>query len=216
MSARERAPLVRADDRATWRTWLEANHAVTPGAWLLIRRRADAVGLEYQAAVEEALCFGWVDSTLGQVEGGVRKLYFAPRRPRSPWAASNRARVEGLIAGGRMSPAGLAVVARAKADGSWNVLAQAERLEVPEDLATALRMRAPADMHFDAFPASTRRMLLGWIATARRPETRAARITRVAEAAAQNERTPVRVAGRAPAPADGGRSGEGSSLPRQT
>lgn len=193
MSAHERAPLVRAVEREAWRAWLEANHAAAQGAWLLICRRADAdvVGLDYETAVEEALCFGWVDSTSGRAEGGLRRLYFAPRRRRSLWAASNRARVERLMAAGRMAPAGLAAVERAKADGAWDILEQAERLEVADDLADALRARAPADVNFAAFPPSTRRMLLGWIATARRPDTRATRITRVVEAAAKDERTPA-------------------------
>jgi uncharacterized protein YdeI (YjbR/CyaY-like superfamily) len=129
-----------------------------------------------------------VDSTGGHVDDERGKLYFAPRKPRSVWAASNKARVERLIGEGRMTPAGLAVIDRAKANGSWEILDAAERLEVPEDLAAALDVRPPAATNFAAFPPSARKMLLGWIALARRPETRAARIARIAEAAARNER----------------------------
>ena len=183
MSVLDDAPHVHADDRATWRAWLEANHATARGAWLVTwRPRSGRVGLDYEAAVEEALCVGWVDSTGGHVDDERGKLYFAPRKPRSVWAASNKARVERLIREGRMAPAGLAAIERAKANGSWEVLDVVERLEVPEDLAAAL--------NFAAFPPSTRKTLLGWIAVARRPETRAARITKVAEAAARNERAP--------------------------
>jgi uncharacterized protein YdeI (YjbR/CyaY-like superfamily) len=189
MSARDDAPHVHADDRATWRAWLEANHATAGGAWLVSwRPRTGRAGLEYEAAIEEALCFGWVDSTSGTVDDERRRLYFAPRTPRSVWAASNKARVERLIRDGRMAPAGLAAIERAKAKGSWDVLDAAERLEVPDDLAAALEARPPAAVHFAAFPPSARKMLLGWIATARRPETRAARVAKVAEAAARNER----------------------------
>ena len=101
------------------------------------------VGLDYEAAIEEALCFGWVDSTGGRVDDDRGKLYFAPRKPRSVWAATNKARVERLIAAGRMAPAGLAAIERAKANGSWEILDSVERLEVPEDLAAALE-RPPA------------------------------------------------------------------------
>jgi uncharacterized protein YdeI (YjbR/CyaY-like superfamily) len=189
MSVLDDAPQVHADDRATWRAWLETNHATARGAWLVTwRARAGRVRLEYEAAIEEALCFGWVDSTGGHVDDERGKLYFAPRKPRSVWAASNKARVERLIGEGRMAPAGLVAVERAKADGSWTILDAAERLEVPGDLAAALEARPSAAASFAALPPSARKMLLGWIAVARRPGTRAARITEIAEAAARGER----------------------------
>ncbi len=189
MAHLEDAPQVRADDRATWRAWLEANHATSSGAWLVTwRARTGGVGLDYALAVEEALCFGWVDSTGGRVDDELGKLYFAPRKPRSAWAATNKARVERLIRDGLMRPAGLAAIEQAKASGSWEVLDGPERLEVPEDLATALDANPPAAANFAAFPPSARKMQLTWIALARRPETRADRVTKIAEAAARNER----------------------------
>jgi uncharacterized protein YdeI (YjbR/CyaY-like superfamily) len=189
VSALDDAPHVHADDRATWRAWLEANHAAARGAWLVTwRPRTGHAHLDYEAAVEEALCFGWVDSTGGHFDDDRGKLYFAPRKPRSGWAATNKARVERLIADGRMAPAGLAAIERAKANGSWELLDSVERLEVPDDLATALERLSPAAANFAAFPPSARKMLLGWVALARRPETRATRITQIAEAAARNER----------------------------
>jgi uncharacterized protein YdeI (YjbR/CyaY-like superfamily) len=189
MSGLNDAPRVHADDRATWRAWLEANHAAARGVWLVTwRPRSGRVGLDYESAIEEALCFGWVDSTGGHFDDDRGKLYFAPRKPRSVWAASNKARVERLISEGWMAPAGLAAIERAKANGWWEILDAAERLEVPEDLAAALDARPPAAANFAAFPPSARKMLLGWIAVEQRPETRAARITEIAEAAARNER----------------------------
>jgi len=189
VSILEDAPHIQPDDRATWRAWLEANHETARGVWLVTwRPRSGRVGLGYEAAIEEALCFGWVDSTSGHVDDERAKLYFAPRRPRSVWAASNKARVERLIDEGRMTPAGRAVIERAKANGSWEILDAAERLDVPGDLQAALEARPPAAARFAAFPPSVRKTLLGWIALARRPETRAARIARIAEAAARNER----------------------------
>ena len=189
MSALDDAPQVHADDRATWRAWLEANGETAGGAWLVTWRRSSGrVGLDYEAAIEEALCFGWVDSTGGRVDDERGKLYFAPRKPRSVWAATNKARVERLMAAGRMAPPGLAAIERAKANGSWEILDTVERLEVPADLAAALAAHPPAAVNFAAFPPSARKMLLGWVATARRPETRAARIAEIAEAAARNER----------------------------
>jgi uncharacterized protein YdeI (YjbR/CyaY-like superfamily) len=189
VSALDRAPLVEVDDRAAWRAWLEDNHATPDGAWLVARRRgSDRVGLDYEAAIEEALCFGWVDSTAGRVDQERGKLYFARRKPHSAWAATNKARVDRLIAAGRMTPAGLEAIERAKANGSWTVLDAVERLEVPADLRQALADRPRADEHFAAFSPSARKQILAWVAFARRAETRERRIRAVAEAAARNER----------------------------
>jgi uncharacterized protein YdeI (YjbR/CyaY-like superfamily) len=182
----DEAPQVHADDRATWRAWLSANHATARGAWLVTwRARSRRAGLPYEAAIEEALCFGWVDSTGGVVDEERGKLYFAPRKPRSVWAASNKARVERLIADGRMQPAGLAAIERAKSNGSWEVLDSVERLEVPDDLARALALVVGASSAFAALTSSLRKQHLASIALARRPETRAERIGRVVASVAR-------------------------------
>ena len=188
MSALDDAPLVPADDRATWRSWLEAYHATARGAWLVTWRRGHGPVLEYEAAVEEALCFGWVDSTAGRVDEARHKLYFAPRKPGSGWAATNKARIERLLAEGHMAPAGIAAVERAKADGSWTALDAIEAGVIPDDLAAALAAQPPAAANFEAFPKSARRAILVWIAGAKRPETRAARVQETATLAARNER----------------------------
>ena len=107
MSVHDEAPSVHADDRAAWRAWLEVHHATARGAWLVLHRaRAGPPGLDYESAIEEALCFGWVDSTLRRLDDKRTRLFFSPRRSRSTWAASNKARVERLIAEGRMTSAG--------------------------------------------------------------------------------------------------------------
>ena len=189
MSALDDAPLVQPEDRAAWRAWLEANHATVRGVWLVTwRARSGRQALAYEACIEEALCFGWVDGTAGTVDEDRGKLYFSQRRPRSVWAATNKARVERLIASGRMQPAGLAAIERAKADGSWTVLDGPERLEVPPDLAAALDAHPPAAERFAAFPPSARKQMLSWVAMAVRPETRASRIEQIAVKAARNER----------------------------
>jgi uncharacterized protein YdeI (YjbR/CyaY-like superfamily) len=189
VSALDDAPQVHVDDRATWRAWLEANHETARGAWMVTWRPGSArTGLGYVAAVEEALCFGWVDSQGGNLDDERTKQYFAPRKPRSAWAATNKARVERLIAEGRMAPAGRAAIERAKANGSWEILDAVDRLEVPADLAEALGAHPLAAVNFGAFPPSARKQMLTWIAIARRPQTRVARIAEVAAAAARNER----------------------------
>jgi uncharacterized protein YdeI (YjbR/CyaY-like superfamily) len=192
VSALDDAARLHADDRATWRAWLEVNHATAAGVWLVTwRPRSGKGSLDYEAAVEEALCFGWIDSTGHRLDADRGEQYFAPRKIRSPWAATNKARVERLIRDGHMAPAGLAAIAQAKANGSWEVLDSVERLEVPDDLAAALEAHPPAAANFAAFPPSARKMQLAWVAFAQRPVTRATRITAIAEAAARNERARV-------------------------
>jgi uncharacterized protein YdeI (YjbR/CyaY-like superfamily) len=186
--ARDDAPLVHAEDRATWRAWLEANHASGTGVWLVSWRRGQGPAVPYEEAVEEALCFGWIDSSGGTIDERRSKQYFAPRKPTSGWAATNKVRIERLTAAGLMHPAGLAAIERAKGNGSWTLLDDVERGLVPDDLAAALAAHPPAASNFEAFPKSVKRMLLERVAQARRPETRAARILEIATLAARNER----------------------------
>jgi uncharacterized protein YdeI (YjbR/CyaY-like superfamily) len=182
------APAVHPEDRAEWRAWLEAHHATAKGVWLISWRRGHGPRVEYEDAVEEALCFGWIDSQGGNLDERRSRQYFAPRKPTSGWAATNKARVERLIAEGRMAPAGLEAIERAKANGSWTLLDDVEQGVIPGDLAAALAARPPAAAMFDAFPKSARRAILEWIAQAKRPETRARRVLETAERAAGNER----------------------------
>jgi uncharacterized protein YdeI (YjbR/CyaY-like superfamily) len=192
MSVRDEAPHIHPADRAEWRGWLEANHASARGVFVVSwRPKTGRPTLDYEDAIQEALCFGWVDSSGGVVDDERARLYFAPRRPGSVWAASNKARVERLVAAGRMTAAGRAAIERARADGSWTVLDGAERLEVQPDLAKALAANPVSEANFAAFPPSARKMAIAWIATAKRQETRDRRIAEVVEAAARNERRPA-------------------------
>jgi len=182
-------PWVQPSDRASWRAWLIANHAASPGVHLVTWRRATGQPtVDYGAAVEEALCVGWVDSKAGKLDEDRSTLWFTARRPRSGWSRPNKERVERLIAEGLMLPAGLAVIEGAKASGSWSLLDGVEDLVVPDDLAVALDGNAPARTNWEAFPPSARRAILEWIVQARRPETRARRIEETATKAARNQR----------------------------
>jgi uncharacterized protein YdeI (YjbR/CyaY-like superfamily) len=183
-------PTVEPGSRAAWRAWLEANHGAAPGVWVVHpkRRFAGPGDLDYEAIVLEALCFGWIDSVARRVDEQRTSLYVAPRKRRSGWAATNKARVERLIAEGLMAPAGLRAVEQAKADGSWTVLDASEAMAEPPDLRAALDADAVARARWDASPPSARKMAIGWIDMARRPETRAARIEEAVRAAAENRR----------------------------
>jgi uncharacterized protein YdeI (YjbR/CyaY-like superfamily) len=175
--------------RAAWRQWLAANHARASGVWLVFfKKETGKPRVDYDEAVEEALCFGWVDSKPAKLDAERSMLYFAPRKPRSGWSKPNKDRVERLSAAGLMEPAGLAKVEAAKLDGSWSALDAVEALEVPADLAAALASLDGAAANFDAFPRSARRGILEWIAQAKKPETRAKRVEETARLAARNER----------------------------
>jgi len=180
---------VEVDSREALRAWLEANHRRRDSVWLVTYKAADAARhVPYDTIVEEALCFGWVDSLPRKLDEARTMLLLSPRKARSAWSAANKARIDRLIADGRMTEAGLARVEAARADGSWTFLDDVEALIVPDDLAAALAAHPPAADRFGAFPRSVRRGILEWIKQARRPETRARRIAETARLAAQNRR----------------------------
>ena len=175
--------------RAEWRAWLEQHHADTTGIWLITYKKATGKPrVAYEEAVEEALCFGWIDSKGNKLDEERSMLWFAPRRPGSGWSKPNKERVERLLAAGLMAPAGLAKIAAAKEDGSWAALDAVEALDVPPDLEAALAASPAAQQHWDAFPRSAKRGILEWIANAKRAETRARRIEETARLAAENIR----------------------------
>jgi uncharacterized protein YdeI (YjbR/CyaY-like superfamily) len=175
--------------RAQWRQWLEANHTRPDGVWLVTyKKETGQPRVEYDEAVEEALCFGWVDSKPNTLDERRSLLWFAPRKPRTGWSKPNKDRVERMLAAGLMAPAGLAKIDAAKADGSWSKLDAVEALDIPPDLAAALAAYPAAAANFDAFPRSVKRGILEWIATARKPETRAQRVDETARLAEDNVR----------------------------
>jgi len=175
--------------RAEWRAWLGAHHARSEGVWLVFFKKATGKPrVTYDEAVEEALCFGWIDSKPGKLDEERSMLYFAPRKPGSGWSKPNKERVARLLEAGLMAPAGLAKVEAAKRDGSWNALDAVEALTIPPDLEAALATNETARVHFSAFPRSVKRGILEWIVSAKKPETRAKRIQETVTLAAENKR----------------------------
>lgn len=185
----DRYEQVQVESRAELRRWLAANHRSSPGIWLVTFKKADPERyVPYDDIVEEALCVGWVDSLPRKLDDRRSQLLLTPRKPGSNWSRVNKERVERLIAAKRMTAPGRAVVDAAKADGSWAALDAVENLTEPDDLRVALDANPDARRHWDAFPRSTKRGILEWIGNAKRPETRANRVTETAELAAQNIR----------------------------
>jgi len=175
--------------RAEWRRWLEEHHTRAEGIWLISYKKGTGKPrLEYDEAVEEALCFGWVDSKPNKLDEERAMLWFAPRKAGTGWSKLNKDRVEKLIGDGLMTSAGFAKIEAAKKDGSWNALDKIEALEIPPDLAEALAANKTAQEYFNAFPRSVKRAILEWIAGAKKAETRAKRIDETVTSAAKNNR----------------------------
>ena len=171
--------------RAMWRTWLQQNHGGSGGIWLAIAKK-HADGLHYDDAVEEALCYGWIDSTVRKLDEDYFQQWYSPRRAGSIWSRSNKQRVERLIAEGKMTTAGLAVVNRARDDGSWDALDQVEKLAVPDDLGRVLAENHQARKAYEELPPSQKKQYLYWINSAKRDDTRERRVRETIERLTQD------------------------------
>ncbi len=171
-------PELLVPDARAWRAWLETHHADSTGVWLVMGKKGgDVTALSYEPAVEEALCFGWIDGQLRARDAGSSLIRFTPRTRTSRWSQSNVDRVARLEAEGRMTAAGRAVVAAAKADGRWEMAyAGAATAEVPPDLAAAIAAVPEAQAMFDVLTSTNRYALIYRVQSVKRAETRARKI----------------------------------------
>ncbi|WHP60074.1 YdeI/OmpD-associated family protein [Arthrobacter sp. KFRI-F3372] len=176
-------------DAAAWRRWLEANHSTSPGVWLVLHKKGGNVTeLDYAAALDEALCFGWIDGQARRRDEQTSLQRMTPRRPRSPWSARNVGHVARLDAAGRMTDAGWAAVNAAKANGRWdNAYGGQAVAEVPADLAAAIAAVPAAQAMFDVLTGTNRFAMIYRVNSAVRPATRAKRITDFVEMLARGE-----------------------------
>ena len=178
-----------ASTRQAWRDWLAENHASSPGIWFIsYKKTSGKPRVSYEEAVEEALCFGWIDSKPSKLDDERYKLAFTPRKPKSVWSKPNKERVERLIAEGLMTPAGQRCIDIAKENGSWETLDNVEALIMPTDLADALSANATAKAYFEAFSNSVKKGIYYWIESAKRPETRQKRVNETVRLAEQNKK----------------------------
>jgi uncharacterized protein YdeI (YjbR/CyaY-like superfamily) len=163
---------------ADWEAWLEEHHADTDEAWLRIARKDSAeTTVTHAEALDAALCFGWIDARREKLDGDFFLQRFTPRRPRSAWSKRNCARAEELAAAGRMRPAGLREIERAKADGRWDAAYDGQRtIAVPDDLRRELDARPAAAAFFAGLDSRNRYAILYRLQTAKRPETRERRL----------------------------------------
>lgn len=176
----EDAPLF-LEGRGEWRAWLEKNHAGEPEAWLVhLKKGAGASNLTYEEALEEAICFGWIDGKMKSVDERSYMIRYTPRRSGSRWSRANVNRAEEMMARGRMTAAGLRSIREAKDSGEWDdAYDMREELPLPPDLERALKRRKGALAAFRALAQSRRYGYIDWVTRAKREETRQRRIERV-------------------------------------
>jgi len=173
---------VQPKSRAAWRQWLEKHHSAAPGIWLVFAKKHTGLPtLSYEDAVLEAICFGWIDSLVKSIDDRFHMQMFTPRKPKSAWSATNKARLAKLMKAGLMTPAGLAAVEQARKSGSWSTYASVDAMTVPPELQRALDANPAAKKNWPTYTESAQRSFLHMVNGAKRPETREKYVKRVIE-----------------------------------
>lgn len=176
-------------DRTAWRKWLEKNHLSEQAVWLVFySKKSKRDTITWSEAVDEALCFGWIDSKKVKIDEETAHQFFSKRKPQSTWSKINKKKVENLIEQGLMTEAGHKSIEIAKQNNSWTILDEVEELIIPDDLEKAFNSHKGSMDFFLSLSKSTRKIILSWIVLAKRQETRQKRIDEVVESAKQNLR----------------------------
>ncbi len=176
-----------AKSQEEWRKWLEGNHQSEKSIWLIIYKKDSGTpSVYYPDAVDEAICFGWIDSKPNKRDEESYYQFFAKRNPKSNWSKVNKGKVARLLEKGLIASAGLEAIEAAKQNGTWTALDKVEEMTIPEDLQQAFDKNKTAFTHFDKFPRSSKRNILEWIMNAKRPETRQTRIDETVKLATEN------------------------------
>lgn len=173
--------------RAAWREWLLKNHSSSQSVWLLgYKKNANMPTISWEESVEEALCFGWIDSIRKSLGDGKFIQFFSKRKPNGTWSKINKDKIIKLIETGHMTDAGLATIEKAKQNGSWTILDEVEALIIPADLEDAFLRNPNSKEFYLSLSKSNQKAILQWIVLAKLPETRLKRINEIAERASQN------------------------------
>lgn len=177
-------------NKEAWRQWLEENHATSNGIYLVLYRLSSKNhNMRWEEAVQEAICFGWIDSTVKRIDDERRRQLFTPRRPKSVWSKVNKNYIVNLIKENRMHASGLAKIEQAKKDGSWTALDDVENGIIPEDLQEAFNKNPVAFKNYQGFSRGYRKSYLYWLNQAKRPETRQKRIENIIALCAANQKS---------------------------
>lgn len=176
-------------NQADWRDWLEENHVTQDSVWVIFHKKnSPNPNLDWGEAVDESLCFGWIDSTKKSIDAHRFQQYFCKRKPTSTWSKVNKDKVEELIAAGKMTQAGLQSIEIAKQNGSWTILDSAEALELPPEMEQEFEQHPKAGAFFGSLSKSARKVMLMWIAMAKRPATKLQRIAEIVECAKEGKK----------------------------
>ncbi|MBM3300524.1 MAG: YdeI/OmpD-associated family protein [Deltaproteobacteria bacterium] len=181
------------ENRRKWREWLEKNHDKSDEIWLIqYRKHTRIAGMSYKEALEEALCFGWIDSRTRRLDDDRFLLRFTPRKPNSLWSKINKETAERMMAAGQMTPAGLSTIEEAKRNGRWqSAYTSRDPVDLPRDLEEALRGDEEAWRNFNRFAYSYQTQYSYWVLSAKKDETRKKRIAEVVRRSAENRRPGV-------------------------
>lgn len=172
-----------------WRSWLQKNHVKKDAVWVIFYKKSSGKPtLTWSDAVDEALCFGWIDSTKKTLDHEASIQFFSKRKAKGTWSKINKAKIIRLTEEGLMMPAGLACIERAKENGSWTILDTVEELSIPEDLEKAFKSRPGSKAFFMSLSKSVRKMMLHWIVMAKREETREKRLIEIADSMGEKKR----------------------------
>jgi uncharacterized protein YdeI (YjbR/CyaY-like superfamily) len=173
--------------RTDWRQWLEKNHQSKQSVWLIFYTKKSTIpSLSWSEAVDEALCFGWIDSTRKTIDEFSFMQFFSKRKPKSNWSKINKEKVQQLIDSKRMTKAGYKSIETAKQNGYWTIFDEVEELIVPNDLEVAFEKHKGSKDYFLSLSKSARKIILSWVVLAKQKETRQKRIDEIVESAAQN------------------------------
>ncbi|MES2848676.1 MAG: YdeI/OmpD-associated family protein [Bacteroidota bacterium] len=172
-----------------WKQWLKDNHQTTQSVWLILYKQSSGKPvISWSDAVDEALCFGWIDSTRRPVDDEKFVQFFCKRKPAGTWSKINKEKVEKLIAAKRMTKAGLQSIETAKQNGSWTILDAVEALTIPKDLEKAFKTNKGSKKYFMGLSKSVKKMMLQWLVLAKQPATRQKRMTEIVTLAAKQTR----------------------------
>lgn len=175
-------------DRKEWHRWLEENHFSAKEVWVIIyKKKSGKTGLKYLEAVEEAICFGWIDSKMQRIDAKRFRQRFSPRKKNSIWSKNNKETAEKMIRAGKMTQAGFETINEAKRNGKWDIAYSSKMVStIPRDLTKALKENELAWKNFKKFSNSTKFQYIHWVENAKKDETRRKRIIDVVKKAAQN------------------------------
>jgi len=188
MNEQDNVEIIYVETRLEWRQWLKKNHRSKQSIWLVCNtKKSDLPSIPWNELVDEALCFGWIDSTRKSIDETRFKQLYNKRKPNGTWSKINKEKIQQLIANGQMTAAGLEAIEVAKQNGSWTILDAVEELIIAEDLEQAFHKHTGSKDYFLSLSKSIKKQILYWVISTKKPETRQKRVDEIAELGGQKK-----------------------------